>query len=76
VIYGAFPSRPTITSRRMASGGDLVPVEATLDCGGDACQVVFIFGLRDGRIARETACRSKPFPAPEWRARRVERATA
>jgi hypothetical protein len=28
---------------------------------------------RDGRIARETAYWSKPFPAPEWRAPWVER---
>jgi hypothetical protein len=74
-VYGAFPALPTITPHRILSGGDLVTAEATLDYGGDAYQVVFIFEFRDGRIARETAYWSKPFPAPEWRARWVERAT-
>jgi ketosteroid isomerase-like protein len=73
-VYGAFPALPTITPHRMLSGGDLVTAEATLDYGGDAYEVVFIFEFRDGRIARETAYWSKPFPAPEWRSQWVERA--
>lgn len=32
-----------------------------------------IFSMRDGEIAREVACWSKPFPAPEWRASWLER---
>ena len=71
-------SRRCRPSRRTASspGGDLVTTaEATLDYGGDAYEVVFIFEFRDGRYARETAYWSKPFPAPEWRAQWVERAT-
>jgi ketosteroid isomerase-like protein len=73
--YGAFPALPTITPHRILSSGDLVTAEATLDYGGDVYQVVFIFEFRDGRITRETAYWSKPFPAPEWRAQWVERAT-
>ena len=36
-------------------------------------QVVFVFQMRDGKIASETAYWSKPFPAPEWRAPWIER---
>lgn len=72
-IYGAFEALPTITPHRMVSGGNLVTAEAALDYGGDVYQVVFIFEFRDGRIARETAYWSKPFAAPEWRSRWVER---
>ena len=74
-VYGAFPALPTISPHRLLSAGNLVTAEATLDYGGDAYQVVFIFEFRDGRIARETAYWSKPFPAPEWRAAWVERLT-
>ncbi len=72
-VYGAFPALPTITPHRMVSGGDLVTAEATLDYGGDAYEVVFIFEFRDGRIARETAYWTKPFPPAEWRAAWVDR---
>ena len=72
-IYGAFPQLPTITPRRMLVSGDLVVAEATLDYGGSALQTVFIFELRDGRIAKETAYWTEPFEAPEWRSQWVER---
>ena len=48
--------------------------QADLDYGdGDPYQSIFIFELRDGRIAQETAYWTKPFPAPDWRAEWVER---
>lgn len=51
-------------------------VEASLDYGdGDPFQCVFVFQMRDGLIARETAYWTKPFPAPEWRAPCIERIT-
>jgi ketosteroid isomerase-like protein len=75
-VYGAFPQLPTITPRRMVSGGDLVVAEASLDYGGPQYQTVFIFELRDGKIARETAYWSEPFEAPEWRAQWVQRVEA
>lgn len=51
-------------------------VEASLDYGdGDPFQCVFVFQMRDGLIARETAYWAKPFPAPEWRAPWIERIT-
>jgi ketosteroid isomerase-like protein len=73
-IYGRFPSLPTITPRRLIGEGDLYVLEAGLDYGdGDAYQCVFVFEMRDGLIARETAYWAKPFPAPDWRAPWVER---
>lgn len=71
-IYNAFPQLPTITPRRLLSGGNLVVAEALLDYDGPQYQTVFIFEFRDGRIARETACWSEAFPAPEWRSQWVE----
>ena len=53
--------------------GDLVVAEASLDYGGPAYKAVFIFEFRDGKIERETAYWSEPFPAPDWRAGWVEK---
>jgi hypothetical protein len=72
-VYHSFPSLPSIKPYRMLAGGDLVTAEAVLDYGGDEYQVVFIFEFRDGKIAKETAYWSKPFPAADWRAQWVER---
>lgn len=66
-VYGAFPALPTITPRRMLAAGDLVVAEASLDYGGPVYATVFVFELRDGKIARETAYWAEPFEAPEWR---------
>ncbi|MFK0003548.1 nuclear transport factor 2 family protein [Paenarthrobacter sp. NPDC090522] len=71
-IYNAFPQLPTITPRRMTSGGDLVVAEALLDYAGPQYQTVFIFEFRDGKIAKETAYWSEAFEAPEWRSAWVE----
>ena len=71
-IYNAFPQLPTVTPRRMTSGGDLVVAEALLDYAGPQYQTVFIFEFRDGRIAKETAYWSEAFEAPEWRSAWVE----
>lgn len=71
-IYGAFPQLPTITPRRLVSGGDLVVAEAMLDYGGPAYATVFVFEFRDDKIARETAYWSEPFAPPAWRAEWVE----
>ena len=73
-IYNAFPQLPTITPRRLLSAGNLVVAEAMLDYGGPQYETVFIFEFRDGRIAQETAYWSEAFPAPEWRAKWVEKA--
>lgn len=73
-IYSRMPGLPTVTPRRTSGSGDDWVLEASLDYGdGDPYLVVFIFKTRDGRIARETAYWSKPFPAPEWRAPWIER---
>ncbi|MET3369206.1 UNVERIFIED_CONTAM: ketosteroid isomerase-like protein [Jeotgalibacillus campisalis] len=71
-IYNAFPQLPTITPRRLLSGGNLVVAEALLDYGGPAYETVFIFEFRDRRIAKETAYWSESFEAPEWRSQWVE----
>jgi hypothetical protein len=48
-------------------------LEADLDYGdGNPYQTVFIFRMRDGLIAVETAYWSQAFPAAEWRADLVE----
>jgi ketosteroid isomerase-like protein len=73
-IYQSFPTLPKITPRRMVGEGDLVVAEASLDYGDQAVyQTVFIFEFRDGKIAKETAYWSQSFPAPEWRAKWVEK---
>ena len=73
-VYRSFPQLPKITPRRIVGEGDVWVAEATLDYGdGAEYQTVFVFELRDGRIAKETAYWSQPFPAPEWRAAWVER---
>ncbi|MGZ6265505.1 MAG: nuclear transport factor 2 family protein [Candidatus Limnocylindrales bacterium] len=73
-VYAATPGLPTVTPYRTTSSGDIVVVEADLDYGSDQFQTVFIFQLRDGRIAFQTTYWSKPFPAAEWRSRWVEKA--
>jgi hypothetical protein len=73
-VYGAFPGLPKVSPRRLRASGDLVVAEADLDYGdGAAWQAVFVFELRDGKIARETAYWPQPFPAADWRAEWVER---
>ena len=72
-IYSSFPQLPTITPHRMLSAGDLVIAEATLDYAGPKYETVFIFELRDGKIAKETAYWSEAFEPPDWRAEWVEK---
>ena len=73
-IYSRFPSLPKVTPRRTTGSGDIWVLEASLDYGdGDPYQCVFIFQMRNGRIAKEIAYWSKPFPAPEWRSAWIER---
>jgi ketosteroid isomerase-like protein len=73
-VYKSFPGLPTITPRRLLVSGDLVTAEANLDYGdGAVYETVFIFELRDGKIAKETAYWAQAFEAPEWRAQWVER---
>ena len=73
-IYSRFPSLPKVAPRRVTGTGDFWVLEASLDYGdGDPYLAVFLFQLRGGLIAKETAYWSKPFPAPDWRAPWVER---
>ena len=70
-VYNAFPALPTITPRRIVGEGDLWTLEATLDYDGPVFHSTFIFELRDGRIARETAYWAEPFDPPGWRSQWV-----
>jgi ketosteroid isomerase-like protein len=72
-VYGRFETLPKITPRRLLVERDLCVAEARLDYNGTAYDCVFIFELRDGRIAKETAYWAQPFEAPDWRADLVER---
>jgi ketosteroid isomerase-like protein len=71
-VYRRFPALPKVQPRRLVSSGDLCVLEAQLHYGDDAYDCVFIFEMREGLIAKETAYWSKPFPAPDWRAPWVE----
>ena len=73
-IYSRFPGLPKVTPRRITGRGDLWVLEASLDYGdNEPYQCVFIFEMRNGKIAKEVGYWSKPFPAPDWRAPWVER---
>ena len=73
-IYSRFPSLPIVAPRRTTGSGDVWVLEASLDYGdGDPYHCVFLFEMRQGKIAKEIAYWSKPFPAPDWRAPWVER---
>ena len=68
-VYRTFPGRPSL--RRIVTGGDLAVVEAAVDYGdGVGWRAVFIYELRDGKIARATAYWAQPFEAAasrtEW----------
>lgn len=72
-VYSSIPKLPTITTRRIFGEGDLWIAEASLDYGDGAIfRTVFIFELREGKIARETAYWATPAPPAEWRAAWVE----
>ena len=75
-IYGRMPSLPRVTPRRTSGSGDTWVLEASLDYGdGEPYMAVFIFQMREGRIAQEIAYWSRPFPAPEWRMPWIETIT-
>ena len=73
-VYGAFPGLPRVDPSRIRVAGDLVVVEARLDYGdGGDWLGVFLFELRDGKVAKETAYFTQPFEPADWRAQWVER---
>jgi hypothetical protein len=73
-VYGAFPGLPSVTPRRILVDGDLAVVEARLDYGDGAdWRALFVFELREGKIAKETAYWAQPFDAADWRAEWIER---
>lgn len=71
-VYRTFPGRPSVT--RIVADGDLAVVEAKVDYGDAAdWRAVFIYELRDGKIARATCYWAQPFEPAEGRAAWVER---
>ncbi len=72
-VYSRFPSLPTASNPRFSEDGDLVVLQTDLDYGdGNPYQTVFVFQMREGLIAHETAYWAQPFPAADWRAEWVE----
>jgi ketosteroid isomerase-like protein len=75
-VYRTGSGLPSIAPYRTIASGDIVVTEAILTYGADdRYNTVFIFECSDGKIVRETAYWSKPFPAAESRAAWVEKAT-
>lgn len=65
---------PKFTYKRMLGGGDLFVVEGTVDYGdGVPVSYVGIGEMRDGKVSKMTEYFANPFPAPEWRAKFVEK---
>ena len=71
-IYGTFPGRPRV--RRILTADQFAVAEAAVDYGdGVDWRGVFIYELRDGKIARATIYWAQPFEAAETRRPWVER---
>jgi hypothetical protein len=65
---------PTMRFRRTLSGGDLAVLEVELTyADGSRYLGVSVVEVRDGKVVKETDYFAQPFPAPQWRARWVER---
>lgn len=70
----AAPDAPTLKIRRIHSGGAMVAVEADQTyTSGESWFATMIYMLKDGKITHEIGYWSKPFPAPEWRQKWVEK---
>jgi hypothetical protein len=65
---------PTMRFRRTLAGGDLAVLELELTyANGSRYLGVSVIELREGKVVKETDYFAQPFPAPQWRARWVER---
>jgi ketosteroid isomerase-like protein len=65
---------PAMRFRRTLAGGDLAVLELELTyADGSRYLGVSVIELRDGKVVKETDYYAQPFPAPQWRARWVER---
>jgi ketosteroid isomerase-like protein len=70
-VYTSFPGRPSI--RRILTGGNLAVAETAVDYGDQIdWRAVFIFEMRDGKIAQATAYWARPFEPAASRAESVE----
>ena len=67
-FHEAFPNPPTFTVRTVRREGDLAVAEVDeRSADGTVWNDVWIFGLRDGKVASMTGYFGQPFAAPEWR---------
>jgi ketosteroid isomerase-like protein len=67
-FHEAFPNPPTFTVRTVRRDGDLAVVEVDeRSADGTVWNDVWIFELRDGKVASMTGYFGQPFAAPEWR---------
>jgi hypothetical protein len=74
-IERSFPGGlPAMRFRRTLLAGDLAVLEVELTyADGGRYLGVSVLELREGKVVKETDYYAQPFPAPEWRARWVER---
>jgi len=67
-FHTAFPNPPTFTVRAVHRDGDLAVVEVDeRSPDGTVWNDVWIFELRDEKVASMTGYFGLPFAAPEWR---------
>jgi len=67
-FHEAFPNPPTFTVRAVRREGDLAVAEVDeRSADGTVWNDVWIFELRDGKVASMTGYFGQPFAAPEWR---------
>ena len=68
----AYPSAPTLTTKRIRGSGALWVAENVIAYDGRPMHTVNIMELRDGKVARETIYFGDPWEPPAWRAQWVE----
>lgn len=68
-----YPGRWRIAVQRLFVCGDQVISQVRLEFDGKVDYCTSFFEFRDGRIVKETDFWSETYPAPEWRARWIER---
>ena len=69
-----YPSSFTMEIRRLRGAGDFWVAENLITYEGeDTWQTISILEIREGKIVREAIYFAKPFPAPEWRSKWVDR---
>ncbi|MFH1652611.1 MAG: nuclear transport factor 2 family protein [Pseudomonadota bacterium] len=68
-----YPGKWAIECKRVVSCGDEAVSEVELTNNGQKVYATSFFEIENGKIFRLTEYWSEPYPAPEWRAKWVER---